>query len=242
MPSTPESSRLVRLAAILTQLQSGRTLTASRLSDQFGISIRTVYRDIRALEASGVPLYAEEGKGYRLAEGYRMPPVMFTEREANAMITAELVLRSALDTSLSEDFASAVAKLRAVLPAPVREKSSRLEDQIGVSRIYLEQRTKSRNLAPIQQAILDHQVLWVSYTSRAGDVSQRELEPIAAYSNRHDEWVTVAYCRLRKDFRTFSLSGIDELRVTGETFASHGMTLEEYLREQFGNEPARATR
>lgn len=237
MPSTPDSSRLVRLAAILTQLQSGRTLPASRLSEAFGISIRTVYRDIRALEASGVPLYAEEGKGYRLTEGYRMPPIMFTEREANAMITAELVLRSALDTSLSEDFSSAVAKIRAVLPAPVREKSSRLEDQIGVSRIYLDQRTKSRHLGPIQQAILDYRVIWITYTSREGEVSQRELEPIAAYSNRHDEWVTVAYCRYRNDFRTFSLSRIDELRATGQTFTPHSKTLAEYLRDQFGPNP-----
>lgn len=71
--------RLSRLIAILTQLQTKRLLTATQLADKFSVSIRTIYRDIRALEQAGVPIITEDGKGYTLMEGYRVPPVMFTE-------------------------------------------------------------------------------------------------------------------------------------------------------------------
>ena len=81
--------RLSRLTAILIQLQTKRLLTATQLADKFSVSIRTIYRDIRALEQAGVPIITEDGKGYTLMEGYRVPPVMFTEAQANALITAE---------------------------------------------------------------------------------------------------------------------------------------------------------
>ena len=70
--------RLSRLTAILTQLQSKRIVTATSLAEKFDVNVRTIYRDIKALEESGVPIYTEEGKGYSLVEGYRIPPVMFT--------------------------------------------------------------------------------------------------------------------------------------------------------------------
>jgi predicted DNA-binding transcriptional regulator YafY len=87
--------RVSRLTAILTQLQTQRLLTATYLAEKFNVSVRTIYRDMRALEESGIPIIAEEGKGYSLMEGYRIPPVMFTEAQANALIIAEqLVLKN----------------------------------------------------------------------------------------------------------------------------------------------------
>ncbi len=79
--------------AILTQLQSKRLLTATEISKFYNISIRTVYRDIKALEEAGVPILTKAGKGYTIMEGYRLPPVMFTEREANAFVTAEKLVQ-----------------------------------------------------------------------------------------------------------------------------------------------------
>jgi predicted DNA-binding transcriptional regulator YafY len=80
--------RVSRLTAIITQLQTKRLLTAAHLSMVFGVSIRTIYRDMKALEQAGVPIMTIEGKGYSLMEGYRVPPVMFTEAEANALISS----------------------------------------------------------------------------------------------------------------------------------------------------------
>jgi predicted DNA-binding transcriptional regulator YafY len=74
-----QTSRLSRLTAILTQLQAKRLITATELADKFKNSIRTIYRDIKALEAPGIPICVVEGKGYSLMEGYRLPPIAFSE-------------------------------------------------------------------------------------------------------------------------------------------------------------------
>lgn len=90
-----DKKRLSRLTAILTQLQTKRLLTSTTLTEKFGVSVRTIYRDIRALEQAGVPILTEDGRGYTLMEGYKIPPVMFTENQANALILAEqLVLKT----------------------------------------------------------------------------------------------------------------------------------------------------
>ena len=92
--------RLSRLSAILIMLQSKKIVTATQIAKKFNVSTRTAYRDVKALEVSGVPLFTEEGKGYALMSGYTLPPVMFTEEEANALITAENMVSRNKDQSL----------------------------------------------------------------------------------------------------------------------------------------------
>ena len=79
-----DTKRISILTAILTQLQTKRVLISTTLANKFGVSVRTIYRDIKALEHAGVPILTEDGKGYSLMEGYKISPVMFTENEANA--------------------------------------------------------------------------------------------------------------------------------------------------------------
>lgn len=84
-----DTKRLSRLLAVLIQFQTRRLLTAAALAQKFNVSIRTIYRDIRALEQAGVPILTEDGRGYTLMEGYKIPPIMFSESQANALILAE---------------------------------------------------------------------------------------------------------------------------------------------------------
>ena len=95
-----EKPRLSRLTAIITQLQSKKLVTASYLAEKHEVSVRTIYRDIRTLEQSGIPIITEEGKGYSIMEGYHLPPVLFTEDEANALITIEQLLLKTKDAAL----------------------------------------------------------------------------------------------------------------------------------------------
>ena len=90
-------NRFDRITAILIQLQSKKVVRAQDLADRFDISLRTVYRDIRTLEEAGVPLYGEAGVGYSIVDGYRLPPVMFTQEEAMAFITAEKLMEKFTD-------------------------------------------------------------------------------------------------------------------------------------------------
>lgn len=124
-----ETKRLSRLTAILTQLQTKRLLTATQLADKFSVSIRTIYRDIRALEQAGVPIITEDGKGYTLMEGYRVPPVMFTEAQANALIIAEQLVLKNKDTSFIKDYTEAVEKIKSVLKYSIQDKANLLSER-----------------------------------------------------------------------------------------------------------------
>ena len=98
--------RITRLTAIVTQLQSKRLTTASALAGKFAVILRTIYRDMKTLEQAGIPILTEEGKGYMLMEGFRLAPVMFTDEEANALITAEHLVQKSPDSSLHEAYGS----------------------------------------------------------------------------------------------------------------------------------------
>src|SRR5690349_782337 len=108
-------NRIDRLAAIVLQLQSRRLVKARDIAERFALSLRTVYRDIRALEEAGVPVIGEAGMGYRLMEGYKLPPVMFSNEEASALLTASKLVQSKTDETTAKHYASALDKIKAVL-------------------------------------------------------------------------------------------------------------------------------
>lgn len=230
-----DTKRIARLIAILTQLQSKRLITASKLADKSGVSNRTIYRDIKTLENAGVPIITEEGKGFSIMDGYTIPPIMFTEDEANALLTAELIIQSSKDTSLVNKFSEAILKVRAVIPKKIKNKTERLEQKMGVTNTYIDNSPKSKYLLEIQKALVEYLVISIDYTNKAGQSTHRNLEPFAIYSNKNNEWVLVAFCRLRKDFRTFSLVCINKLITTDEKFEPSKMTFKQYLEKKFGN-------
>ena len=82
------------------------------MADRFGISLRTVYRDIRSLEEAGVPIAGEAGVGYSLMEGYRLPPVLFTKEEAMALVMAEKMVETLTDGSTKGHYTSALYKIK----------------------------------------------------------------------------------------------------------------------------------
>lgn len=230
--------RLARLAAILTQLQSKSLVTAREIADKYGVSIRTVYRDIRTLEQSGIPIVTEEGRGYSIMDGYKLPPVMFTEEEANALITAEQLILKNKDQSLANQYQSAITKIKSVLRLTQKEKVELLEDRIQVRANRYNQKT-SNHLIELQSMISNFQVADMEYLSLNNFRSRRKIEPFALYTTK-DNWVMVAYCRDKKDFRAFRLDCIQLLNASGEYFEPHKITLEQYLeqcREKWQNTP-----
>ena len=108
-------NRFDRVTSILLLLQTRSVVTARYLSDQFGVTERTIYRDIRTLENAGVPIGAEAGIGYFLEKGYRLPPVSFTLDEAASLLLGEKLLVSSLDAASLQDFKQALNKVRAVI-------------------------------------------------------------------------------------------------------------------------------
>lgn len=222
--------RINRLTAIITQLQSKRLVTAREIAEKHQVSIRTIYRDIRTLEKSGIPIYTEEGKGYSILEGYKMPPIMFSETEANALITAEQIIKQNKDQSLVENYKSAIEKIKAVLKYSQKDKSELLSERIIV-RTQKENDNNSTYLMQVQSAITNYQVLDLVYHSLEKVTTQRAVEPFALVHTQ-ENWILIAFCRLRKEFRLFRLDCIQQLTISNEFFEKHNLTLQEFFSKE----------
>ena len=159
-----DKPRLARLTAIITQLQSKRIVTARDIAEKYKVSIRTVYRDIRTLEQSGIPIITVEGKGYSLMDGYKLPPVLFTEEEANAFITGEQIIANNSDESLAQSFKGALEKIRAVLRYSQKEKTELLAERLQI-RSYNKSESTSQYLIKLQKAITEYQIIELRYLS-----------------------------------------------------------------------------
>jgi len=226
-----EKPRLSRLTAILTQLQSKRILTAREIAEKHHVSIRTIYRDIRTLENSGIPIITEEGKGYSIMQGFNLPPVMFTEKEANALITAEQLVIKNKDQSFTEAYKNAISKIKATLRYSQKGKVELLSERIAFAG-NLENKKTSNYLMIIQSAIVNFNLLDIKYLSLKDENSRRVIEPFALYSTQ-EKWLLIAFCRLRRDFRVFRLDHIQKLIVQNQHFEPHNMTLQEYFEKSY---------
>ena len=214
-------NRIDRLTAILIQLQSKRLITAQEVAERFDISIRTVYRDIRALEEAGVPIGAEAGKGYFIMEGYHLPPVMFTREEASAMLLVSKILEKQSDKSLKENFDNALIKIKAVLKFQEKDHLENLEDHIAVLSMPNMTNPDFPNnfLSEIQNAIVGKQTIKFDYYSNYnGKLTTRQAEP-SGLCHYADHWHLIAYCRMRNDFRDFRIDRISKLERQNEHFS-----------------------
>ncbi len=228
-----EKPRLSRLTAILTQLQSKRIITASQLAERHDVSIRTIYRDIRTLEKSGIPIITEEGKGYSIIEGYHLPPVRFTEEEANALITAEQLIIKNKDQSFSNNVSSAIEKIKAILKYTQKGNADLLADRIYFGGNDDLEKT-SNNLMQIQSSITRYQVLKIDYFSSENKRTTRNIEPFGVYSI-NGNFLLIAFCRMRSDFRNFRIDYIESLVPLDETFRPHDMTMQRYFEDYIKN-------
>ncbi len=210
-------------------MQSKRVITSTEIANKFGISKRTAYRDIKALVLSGIPIFTEEGKGYSLVEGYTLPPIMFTEQEANALITAEELISKNKDKSLIDNHSSAIAKIKSVLRFSKKEKAEILSERIAYFNNFRKEIT-SNNLSTIQIAITNLELVKIKYRSISKDeITERVIEPQAIYHSR-ENWILIAWCNLRNDYREFRLDKIETLELLDEKFDSRNFNLIEYFK------------
>lgn len=221
-------SQLSRLISILTLLKSKRLLTATELSEKFDVSIRTVYRDIRKLEDAGIPVYTIEGRGYSLMDNYTVAPVQFSEKQANALITAQHIINQSKDASFVNEFNEALTKIKSVFRSSIQEKSELLSDKIRVWNWEYEE-FSSDALSEIQLAITNFNFVEINY-QKANDpsVSFRKIEPCAMYSTNH-KWILIAYCHLRKELRAFRIDRILHFKILPEQFEDPKFNIQDYF-------------
>ena len=221
-------NRLTRITAILIQLQSKKFVTAKEIAERFEISLRTVYRDIRTLQEAGVPIGSENGVGYFIVDGYRLPPISLTEEEANSLIVSEVFIKNQGDKSLSKNFNSLLIKIKATLKNFQKENVELLSARTLTFRkgVIIE----SNWLSDIQNAISSKTQVNISYNSLyKEELTKRNIEPQAIYFT-NNVWIVIAFCHLRDELREFRIDRIIHLNSTLLPFEKlKNFSLQEYF-------------
>jgi predicted DNA-binding transcriptional regulator YafY len=215
-------NRLDRLFAITTHLQGRSRVRAEDLARAFEVSKRTIYRDVAALSEAGVPVVAEPGQGYGLADGFFLPPLVFTAGEATALVLGARLLASRTAGRTPGDAKRAVAKIASVLPAAARDEVERRIAPVRFPRPLPPDAPfdlDDPRLATLRRAVLERRVVALRYHGRSRDeVTERLVEPrdLACYDG---VWYLSAFCRLRGGGRDFRLDRIETLALLADTFS-----------------------
>jgi predicted DNA-binding transcriptional regulator YafY len=218
--------RADRLFQIVQHLRGRRLTTASQLAQWLEVSERTIYRDIRDLGLSGVPVEGEAGVGYRLSKGFDLPPIMFTFDEVEALVAGARMIQAWGGPALAASSRSAVSKIALALPEGRRES-------VENTRLFAPQFHVDPNtgvlLEAARQAIVQKRKLNLLYEKPGGEASPRIVHPLGIYF-WGAKWTLVAWCELRRDFRTFRLDRIRAAAMTEETYREEaGRNLDEFL-------------
>lgn len=220
-------SRLERLLSIALLLSARRRMRAEALAAEFAVSLRTVYRDLRALQEAGFPVVGTAGDGYRLPPASQLRPLALDPAEAEALAVGARLLASLLDASLKDRLQSAMAKLEAVLSPEAIQRVVEMKERIAI----VPSAGRTGPLALLLGAVNDRRVVLISYDGIArGEKTKREIEPLGLVRFSRG-WMVPAYCRLRSDLRVFRVDRIIEARLTGEIFDPRsGLTFQDYIR------------
>ena len=208
-----------RVLTVLELIQSRPGTTGPEIADRLEVDVRTVRRYVQKLQDVGIPVEASAGRygGYFLRPGFRLPPLIFTEEEASAVMIG--LLGSAhlgLEVSAAA-VGSAVSKITRVMPDATRARVAALSDLLFVSDDDDHPRPDWNVIITASQAVHARQTVVMTYCSESGVTTRREVEPYTLVTVRR-RWYLIGYCRLRAALRSFRLDRITDLDVTGSSF------------------------
>lgn len=222
-------NRIDRLFGLLTLLQSKKYVTAEHIAEKFGMSLRTVYRDIKALGEQGVPVGFEPHRGYFVVPGYFLPPVSFTSEEANALLLMEYLVSGFADRSILTHYSSALNKVKSVLPAHRKEQLESLTGRIGM-QIPACVRHDFEYLSLLQHAVSVKNIVGITYKNMNDETSVRQVEPIGLVFYAFN-WHLIGWCHLRNEYRDFRVSRIVQMQCTEAPFRkTDHMPLGEFMK------------
>lgn len=220
-------NHLSRLLSILTILKSKRIVTGPELAKKYDVSLRTIYRDIKKLEESGVPILTIEGRGYSIMDGYTVAPIMFDELEVNALITAEQLIAKTNDDSLIQHFEQTLQKIKSVFKSTLQSQGELLNSKMLVLKSQTDE-VKTTSLSYIQMAIINFRVTDITYQAKGKEITRRQIEPLAMYCY-NEKWIVIGWCRLRQDYRAFRLDRMQNFKILEEQFEDRNFDLGTYF-------------
>ena len=206
--------RADRLFQIIQYLRNRRLTTASWLAEKLEVSERTIYRDIKDLMLSGVPIEGESGVGYVMRRGFDIPPLMFTTEEIEALVIAARLAKTWTGTKLARATELALDKIEAVLP-------HNLKTELAKPRLYTPEILNNYPASPIldevREAINSKKIIHLEYQSLKDETTKREVRPLGLFF-WGKYWTLGTWCELRQDYRSFRVDRITSMTPTDKTF------------------------
>ena len=216
--------RADRLFRLVQLLRRSRLVTAQRIARELEVSERTVYRDVRDLSLSGVPVRGEAGVGYALAHGFDLPPMTFNEEEIEALVLGARVVQGYADPALARAADAALAKIEMVLPEGTRARVS--STRLLAPRI--KPGTTAGPLGVVREALRSRRKLALHYRDEKGDVTKRQVRPLAvAFWGKI--WTLASWCELRDGFRSFRLDRIAKADLSLKFEDEPGKSLDDFI-------------
>lgn len=207
--------RADRLFRIVQFLRVGRLITARRLAEKLQVSERTIYRDVRDLQLSGMPIEGEPGIGYLLRQDFDIPPLMFTRSEIEALVLGARMVRAWGGAEQGEAASQALNKIEAVLPADLRD---RVEQTLLFALSFKVTPELKRNVDLLNRAASERKFAEFDYAREDGEQSHRRVRPLGLYF-WGGVWTLASWCELRKDFRNFRVDRVSDLQTLEKPFA-----------------------
>ena len=218
--------RTDRLFELIQILRDGRLHRGKDLADRLGISVRTLYRDMDTIIASGIPVEGERGLGYMMTAPITLPPLNLTLTELEALHLGLSVVTKAADEDLQKAAETLSAKVDAVLP---EDRSAPASGWGFAVYPFAEAARGFVHMAPLRAAIRSRRKIDITYAAPGNSETTRRVRPLQMeYWGR--VWTLTGWCELRNDFRVFRVDRIQTLDISFDTFEEEpGKTLADYL-------------
>ena len=220
--------RADRLFHIIQLIRGRRLTTASYLAQRLEVSDRTIYRDVADLQFQGVPIEGEAGVGYRLGAGFDLPPMMFTQDEAKALVASVRLAQAWLDPALATGAEDALGKILSVLPVDARVAAEALAVYAPGGGLP---QPAQVTLQTLREAVQERRKVFLNYRDLADKPSERTVRPLGCFY-WGKVWTLAAWCEQRSDFRSFRVDRVTYVRRLDERFRDEpGRTLADLARQ-----------
>ncbi len=222
-------SRLWRTLKVLTLIEGRPGISASEIAERCEVSLRTVYRDINLLKLAGVPIYHD--RGYRLSEGFFLPPVQFDLGEALSLAVGAELLSRQKGTPFQRGAESAMEKVFAAMPAGLRDAVTRESSRfIPAWEPVADYGERQHILEVLERGVEECRSVRMTYHALSRDeVTEREVDPYG-FLFRSNAWYLVGFCHLRGEVKIFKVDRVREARLLTRTFAlPEDFSIREYM-------------
>ena len=218
--------RADRLFRLVQLLRARRFATARSLAEALEVSERTVYRDVRDLSLSGVPIEGEAGVGYALRKGFDLPPIMFDYEEIEALTAGARMVQAWSSPTLARAAQAALDKIAAALPAEKRIAMERT--RLYAPSFHIDP-ALGKTMDTLREAIVGARRLSFAYKDEGGKTSERTVRPLGLYF-WGERWTLAAWCEMREDFRSFRLDRVTGVEAGARFPEEPGKRLDDFIR------------